>query len=131
MFQQLKNDYEKNTGATVYDSLTGLFNHGFFSVLLRLEIKSIEDGKTITIALIDIDSFSQCNQRLSPIAGDRILKEIAGCITANIRQIDLASRYVGDVLAVIFIESNTQETLVPVERIRRAVEEKGPWCSNH
>ena len=125
MFQQLKNDYEKNTGATVYDSLTGLFNHGFFSVLLELEIKrSKRYGKTITIALIDIDSFSQCNQRLSPIAGDRILKEIAGCITANIRQIDLASRYVGDVLAVIFIESNTQEALVPVERIRRAVEEK-------
>ena len=35
-------DYEKETGASFTDSLTGLFNHGFFQISLEREIKRYE-----------------------------------------------------------------------------------------
>ena len=117
--------YEKETGAPHTDSLTGLLNHGFFEMALNSEFKRSERyGEPFTFALIDIDSFSHHNRRHSPVAGDRILREIAKLIIKNIRQIDLAARYSGDVLEVVFIKSNTQAALVPLERIRQAVEKK-------
>ncbi|MGD8961134.1 MAG: diguanylate cyclase [Desulfobacterales bacterium] len=117
--------YEKETGAHYTDSLTGLLNHGFFEMALNREFKRSERyGEPFTLALIDVDSFNHYNRRHSSVAGDRLLREIAGLITKNIRQIDLAARYSGDVLEVVFIKSNTQSALVPLERIRQAVEKK-------
>ena len=59
MDSQLKVNYEKETGAPFTDSLTGLFNHGFFQISLNREVKRSErHGPPLALALIDIDS---CN----------------------------------------------------------------------
>jgi putative two-component system response regulator len=117
--------YEKETGAPYTDSLTGLLNHGFFEMIFNREFKRSERyGEPFTLALIDVDSFSHYNRRHSSVAGDRVLKEISELIIKNIRQIDLATRYSGDVLEVVLIKSNTQSALGPLERIRQAVENK-------
>lgn len=117
--------YEKETGAHYTDSLTGLLNHGFFEMVLNREFKRSERyAEPFTLSLIDVDSFNHYNRRHSSVAGDRVLKEIAGLIIKNIRQIDLAARYSGDVLEVVFIKSNIQSALLPLERIRQAVEKK-------
>jgi putative two-component system response regulator len=117
--------YEKETGAQYTDSLTGLLNHGFFEMAFSREFdRSERYGEPFSLALIDVDSFSHYNKRLSTAAGDRLLREIAELILKNIRQIDLAARYSGDVLAVVFIKSNTQSALVAMERIRQAIENK-------
>ena len=90
---QLENYYQKETNATYTDGLTGLFNHGFFQISLEREVKRSERyGSPFTLALIDIDSFSTYNKRMGHLQGDRILKEIAGLITRNIRQVDLPAR---------------------------------------
>ena len=123
MESELIKIYEKETGAHYTDSLTGLLNHGFFEMALSREFKRSErSGEPITLALIDVDSFSHYNRRLNPVAGDRMLKEIAGLLLENIRQIDLAARYSGDVHAAVFINCNPQSALLPLERIRQAVE---------
>ena len=115
--------YKKGTGAPFTDSLTGLFNHGFFQITLEREVKRSErHGEPFTLALIDIDSFALYNKRHGSVEGDRVLKEIVSLTMKNIRQVDLAARYSGDVLAVILIKSNAQSALIPVERIRKAVE---------
>jgi len=115
--------YKKETGAPFTDSLTGLFNHGFFQITLEREVKRSErHGEPFTLALIDIDSYALFNKRHGSVEGDRVLKEIVDLTMKNIRQVDLAARYSGDVLAVILIKSNTQSALIAVERIRQAVE---------
>ena len=46
-------DYEKETGASYTDSLTGLFNHGFFQISLEREIKRYERyGTPFTLAIV-------------------------------------------------------------------------------
>lgn len=112
--------YKRETGAPFTDSLTGLFNHGFFQITLEREVKRSErHGEPFTLALIDIDSFALFNKRHGSVEGDRVLRKIVSLTMKNIRQVDLAARYSGDVLAVILIKSNTQSALIAVERIRQ------------
>ncbi|MFC1821815.1 HD domain-containing phosphohydrolase [Thermodesulfobacteriota bacterium] len=122
MDKQLKVDYESEIGAPFTDNLTSLFNNGFFQVSLQREIKRIErQGGRLTLALIDIDSFSSYNKRHGPLSGDKILASIAKVILENVRQIDLAARYSGDVMAVVLIDSDTDGALIPVGRIKESI----------
>jgi putative two-component system response regulator len=124
MDSQLALFYERETGVSFSDNLTGLFNHGFFHIVLDHEIKVFERyGQPFTIALIDVDSFTHYNTIHGPIMADRTLKEIAGLIRKNIRQVDLPSRYSGDVFAVIFAKSDSQQAYSAAERLRKDVED--------
>lgn len=123
MEEQLEKDYKKETHASYVDSLTGLHNHGIFQILLEEEIKrSQRYADPFTLALIDIDSFSSYNKRHNPAIGDRALKEVAKHIRENIRNPDVASRYSGDVFAVIFPKSSVHEAYTAVDRVRGSVE---------
>ena len=119
----LEEHYIRQTGAPFTDSLTGLFNHGFFQITLEREVKRSErHGEPFSLALIDIDSFAFYNKRHGSMEGDHALREIAGLTMANIREADLAARYSGDVFAVILIKSNAKQSFLAAERIRQAVE---------
>ncbi|MDR4497486.1 MAG: diguanylate cyclase [Candidatus Scalindua sp.] len=122
MDHNLQIDYENVTGSPFTDSLTGLFNHGFFQIMLENEIKRVKRyGTTFTLALIDVDSFARFNKLKGTLNGDRKLKEIAQKIKENIRDVDLASRYLGDVFALILIKSEAAQSLVASERIMQAM----------
>ena len=121
----LAEQYEKKIGVTFTDRLTGLYNNGFFQISLDLALKRHERyGNKFSIALIDIDSFSHYNMSHGPLEGDLLLKEVAGLIKKNCRDVDLAARYAGNLFAVILTESNSQQALVAAERIRQDVERK-------
>lgn len=122
MHKHLMREYQTETGAPFIDSLTELYNFGFFKIVLEREVKrSDRYGEPLTLALIDLDSFTDYNRRHGSVEGDRVLKEIAGLIMKNIRQIDLAARYSGNVLAIILPKSETKPSIVALERIREAV----------
>ena len=121
----LAEQYESEIGAPFTDSLTGLYNNGFFQISLANEIKRSERyGNIFSIALIDLDSFSHFNMSHGPLEGDRLLKEVAELIKKNIRDVDLASRFSGNSFAVIVTESNCQQTLTVADRIKNDVATK-------
>ena len=58
----LAEQYESKIGAPFTDSLTGLYNNGFFQISLANEIKRSERyGNVFSIALVDVDSFTHFN----------------------------------------------------------------------
>ena len=121
----LAEQYENEIGAPFTDSLTGLYNNGFFQITLGYELKRFERyGNSFSIALIDVDSFSHFNMSHGPLEGDRLLKEIAELIKKNSREVDLAARYSGNLFAIIVTESNCEQALKVAERIRHDVEKK-------
>jgi putative two-component system response regulator len=118
----LKTDYENETEASITDGLTGLFNHGFFQLALDSEVKrSRRYGAPFTLALIDIDSFASYNRHYGPAKGDRIIKEIAKIVKNNVREVDIAARYSGDVFAIILTQCKSGEAAGILERIRESV----------
>jgi diguanylate cyclase (GGDEF)-like protein/putative nucleotidyltransferase with HDIG domain len=123
MDPQIQVHYEREINLPFKDSLSDLFNHGFFQIALDREVnRSERHGEPFALALIDIDSFSDFNKLHGHLQGDRMLKMVAGLIRENIRQADLAARYSGDVFAAILTKSSIQSALVAGERIRQAVE---------
>ena len=98
----LAEQYENKIGVTFTDRLTGLYNNGFFQISLEYELKRFERyGNKFSIALIDVDSFSHFNMSHGPLEGDLLLKEIAGLIKKNSRDVDLVARYAGNLFVVI------------------------------
>lgn len=123
MEMTLKQTYETETGVSVADNLTGLFNHGFFRFLLDREFaRSERYGGPFSLALIDLDGFSFYNQRHGTVEGDIRLKQVGDIITENIRESDAAARFSGDAFAVLLVQADSRFAAGPLERIRAAVE---------
>lgn len=122
---QLMIEYEREVGAPFIDGLTGLFNHGFFQIILDREIKRAErQGKPFTLALIDIVGFSRYNLKTGYRAGDQLLKDLSGVIQENIRDTDLAARYWGDLFSLILVDAEAKDARNAVLRIQTAVKNR-------
>lgn len=122
MIQNIEIQYKKEIKAPFKDSLTGLYNFGFFQLTLNREInRSNRYGQPFTLALIDIDNFSAFNQVHGPLKGDLMLKEIGRIIKDTIRKSDFAARYTDDQFAVIQVESHPKDATVAMERIAEKV----------
>ena len=119
---QLMNEYEQEVGAPFIESLTGLFNHGFFQMALDREIKRSErQGKPFTLSLIDISGFNRYNKKIGYPGGDRLLKNLANLLQGSIRDIDWAARYSGDLFALIFVDTEAKEARNACHRIQNGV----------
>ena len=119
----LARNYEEQTTGHFTDSLTGLYNYGFFRIIFDREVKLSErHGGPLTLALVNIDSFDRYNKRYGILKGDYVLNQIAKIILGNVRQTDLAARYEGDTLAVMLAKAEADSAFDVMERIRQTVE---------
>jgi len=113
---------EKNKQLSVLDPLTGLFNHSYFHRQLLEEIYRAERyRRALSIAILDIDKFSDYNKVHSYTAGDNVLRQTGRLIKENIRQIDVLSRYGPDEFSVILPETRLKEALFVGEKIREKI----------
>jgi diguanylate cyclase (GGDEF)-like protein len=87
---------------SVTDALTGAYTHGYLHEILELEIQhSVTEKVPLSILILDIDDFKRINDSHGHLFGDRVIKETAETISANIRHEDLLGRYGGDEFLVI------------------------------
>jgi len=85
-----------------HDALTGLPNRYLFMDRLDSAIsRSRRHGCSAALLYIDIDGFKGVNDRYGHLAGDLLLKGIAGILQRNVRQTDTVARLGGDEFAVI------------------------------
>lgn len=115
--------YERTVVLSNSDSLTGLWNHGYFQYLLSEEIKKSTLIKSyFTLLMIDIDNFKIFNDTYGHQAGDATLKEIAYLFREVSRKIDIIARYGGEEFTIILPGTRKEEALILAERLRKAVE---------
>jgi len=115
-------NYEKETGISQIDPLTGAYNHAVFQILLSQEVERHKRyGKPFGLLLIDIDWFSFFNKRYGPIEGDRILRSVSESILASIRSVDTVARFWSDRFSVILSEASDTNALEVAQRIQRAI----------
>ena len=105
------------------DGLTGLGNrHQFDAVLEREWRRAIRTRTSLAFLMIDADEFKSYNDRYGHLAGDNVLRSIAGCIAAALgRPADLAARYGGEEFAVFLPDTDAAGAFRVGEKIRRAV----------
>lgn len=116
--------YEKTLIMSHTDSLTNLWNHGYFHDMLTEELKkSAANKEKLSLAMLDFDNFKIYNDTLGHQVGDIALKELASILRKNIRENDYACRYGGEEFAIILPQKNTDEAFSVAERIRKEIEE--------
>ncbi len=122
---EVEDDYKKQTDAAYTDSLTGLYNHGFFvEILGREQSRFLRYGVPFSLALLDVDGLAAYNHRRGSIPGDRALKEVAGLIQRALRESDLAARYLGDTFAVLLLNTGAANAEKVLARLGAAVEQR-------
>ncbi len=115
--------YEQTVVLSNSDSLTGLWNHGYFQYLLGEEIKKMENIKRpLSLLMIDIDDFKLFNDSFGHQAGDSILKQVSKILKDVSRRIDIVARYGGEEFSIILPETKKEEAFILAERLRQTVE---------
>ncbi len=107
------------------DSLTGLWNHGYFQYKLDEEIeKTKTQGKTMSMMMVDLDNFKKFNDTFGHIQGDSALKKISEILKESSRKADILCRYGGEEFSLIVPTAGKDEALNLAERIRKSVQDK-------
>jgi diguanylate cyclase (GGDEF)-like protein len=115
--------YEKTVRQSHTDSLTELWNHGYFQHLLQSEIEKAKiTRQELCLIMLDIDDFKVYNDTLGHQQGDRILQELARLLKDQSRKMDFVCRYGGEEVAVILPATGRQEARLIAERLRMDIE---------
>jgi len=115
--------YEITVISAHSDSLTGLWNHGYFQYLLQSEAEKAKAMHTpLSLITIDIDDFKVYNDTLGHQAGDKILKETAQLLKNQSRKMDYVCRYGGEEFTIILPQTNKKDALLIAQRLRQDIE---------
>lgn len=119
---------KKNTEQTLklssqLDSLTKLYNHGtFMELAARHLMQGNRDGKSVAIAILDIDFFKTVNDTFGHQAGDFILCNFSELLRNNMRRLDIVGRYGGEEFIILFYDCTRRHAGENIERVRLLAE---------
>jgi diguanylate cyclase len=106
------------------DGLTGLPNRfaleDFFS---SAQTAAIENGRPLSVLLMDVDHFKRFNDQYGHGVGDEVLRLIAKLLRERVRDQDLPVRYGGEELMAVLPDSDARACAALGESIRRSISE--------
>ncbi len=109
------------------DPLTGLLNRAAFEDRARAELERAgRTGRSLALAMLDLDHFKSFNDRFGHPAGDAALTAVAGAVARTVRGIDAAGRFGGEEFIVLFVEADAEAATAALKRIRAAVAALSP-----
>ncbi len=121
---KMKYQYTEKEFMSVLDGLTGLYNRRQFEIGLEQEHnRTKRHPSDFSLAILDIDFFKKVNDTYGHQYGDYVLKTVADLMKQSFRKTDLLYRYGGEELVMIMPETNIEGAVIPVQRLRRMVEE--------
>jgi len=106
------------------DAKTGLLNAAAWTAAVDSELeRAARLEQTSGVLVIDLDHFKAINDEYGHLAGDEMLRAVAGTLTNEVRTYDLVGRFGGEEFVVLLPGTSETETLHVAERIRRRIAE--------
>ncbi|WP_413165238.1 AAA-like domain-containing protein [Capilliphycus salinus ALCB114379] len=105
------------------DELTGLANRRWFNRTIQEEWQRLgNQGKFISLILVDIDHFKLYNDLYGHPAGDVCLQKVAKTLEECVNgSTDLVCRYGGEEFAILLPRSNNQSAMQVAQRIQEQI----------
>ncbi len=117
------NLYEKVQTLAITDGLTKIYVRRHFLERLNEEVARSKRHKlNLSLLMLDIDHFKQCNDTYGHLVGDIILKEFAKIMKEHVRLIDLIGRYGGEEFVIALPDTNKSSAASVAERLRQSIE---------
>ena len=106
-----------------HDVLTQLPNRTLFDDRLTQAISLAErQNKQLAVLFVDVDQFKRINDTLGHAVGDKLLRSVAGRLTACIRRTDTVSRLGGDEFLILLPQvEHAEDAAVTGRKILRAM----------
>jgi diguanylate cyclase (GGDEF)-like protein len=117
-------------GAQEIDSLTGVFRRGAGELALTHEIeRSRRLGRSLVLAIIDVDALRDVNDDQGHAAGDALLREVPKAIISAVRSYDVTVRWGGDEFVCALYNVSLEMASHRVADIQRGLEALRPGAS--
>jgi diguanylate cyclase (GGDEF)-like protein len=110
--------FHQTQESSVRDYLTGLFNFRYLKESLPHEIGRAQRlEQPFSLVFIDIDFFKAYNDRFGHSAGNDALQQIAACVQAGVRDMDVVCRFGGEELTVLLPASDKEGATRVAQRL--------------
>ena len=84
------------------DPLTGLANRGvLLERMQRARHRADREKRLFAVLFVDLDGFKKINDSMGHMVGDQVLRSVARCLAAVIRQSDTVARLGGDEFVIL------------------------------
>lgn len=119
---ELYQENRKLSSLNLTDALTGLYNYGFFSRQIEIELKRTRrTGLPFSLMMIDVDNFKLLNDTLGHEEGNSFLVNAANMFSQELRPTDIACRYGGDEFSVLMPATHHIDAMLVAKRLRTAL----------
>ncbi|TCK05420.1 GGDEF domain-containing protein [Phorcysia thermohydrogeniphila] len=103
----------------IVDALTGLYNRNYLEQFVDKIVNLVQrQGLPLAVAMIDIDNFKQVNDTYGHKKGDEVLRTLGKIVKSSVRRSDIAIRYGGEEILIIFPNSKKEYAKYVVNRIK-------------
>ncbi len=124
-FEEVTKNYHLAVKRAITDSLTELYNHGYFHEFLEREIKRCRRyHHHLSLIIGDIDYFKNYNDVHGHPRGDVVLKRTAEILVKSTRSTDHVARYGGEEFAIVLPETELTSAVIVAEKIRFTMEKE-------
>ncbi len=124
--EQLQKVNEELSRLAHVDALTELTNRrGFIMNYGREWGRASREGSTLSVVMIDIDSFKAYNDNYGHVDGDDCLRRVAQAMGSCIlRPADVVARYGGEEFIVLLPNTSIEGAMLVAERLRKVVNDE-------
>ena len=102
------------------DQLTGLLNRRGLDDAFVKEFSRAQRGiSNLSVLLLDIDNFKQCNDTYGHDVGDKVLQHLASAVKQCVRPIDVVARYGGEEFVILLPDTSIEKAVEAGTRLQR------------
>lgn len=119
----MRDRLEEQRQLALRDPLTELPNRAGWDERLELEVARLQRyGGQLLLAVLDVDHFKRINDSFGHLAGDRVLKIVAGELRKRLRKTDFIARFGGEEFALLLPETPAAAGLHLLESLRTGIQ---------
>ncbi len=120
--QEMRENIQNLKREAMTDSLTGLSNRKAFDIELKHRAGDVMDnGKALSLLMIDIDHFKQFNDTYGHQVGDQVLKLVSNALQGNVKPSEMVARFGGEEFTVILPGSKLRDAEKIAEKLREKI----------